>query len=208
MIKNVIFDLGNVLLDIDMERTWQAFRDLLGNKFDKTYQKSKENNLHIRIETGKISEADFFDFFQSAVTPTLSIEQVEHAWNQVLMDFPRHRLDILEELSKKYKVYLLSNTNAIHIRYVKKMLLEKHGVKNFEGYFTKAWYSHDIGYHKPDPAIYHHVLNEGGLLARETVFIDDNKDNITSAINVGIQGIWHPHEQMDIKDLLVREGLI
>ncbi len=209
MIKNVILDLGNVLIDINMQLTWQALRDLLGeNQFEKLYKKSEKENIHVRLESGKMSETEFFDFFKSDNPNPPEDVAIEHAWNQVLQDFPRHRLDILEKLGKKYNLYLLSNTNSVHIRYVKKKLLEEHGVTDFESYFKVAWYSHDVGYHKPDPAIYHHILNEGGLRASETVFIDDNKDNIISAIGVGIQGIWHPHDKMDIAELLEREGLL
>ncbi|KAF2079229.1 HAD family hydrolase [Flavobacterium sharifuzzamanii] len=183
MINAIIFDFGDIFINLDKPATISGLQKLgmkeWNNEFDQ---------LNLSFEVGAISPEDFVGGFQKQL-PNASKEDILKAWNAVLADFPFYRLEFLQELSKKYRLFLLSNTDSIHINTFE----EKSGVsfyKDFYACFEKVYFSFDIGMRKPDPKIYQFVLNENNLIAENTLFVDDKTENTDSAATLGIK-VWN-----------------
>ncbi len=182
MIKNIIFDFGDVFINLDKE---VIFRELA------KYGGSPELSpvlvtLNESYEVGEINSADFIEELVK-VYPKASPSEIKHIWNSMLLDFPDYRLDFLEDLASKnkYRLFLLSNTNALHIPYFTKKIGEKK-FNRFKNSFEKFYLSHEIRLRKPNREIYEFVLSENGLKAEETYFIDDTKENTDAAEKLGI----------------------
>ena len=185
-IKNIIFDLGGVLLNIDYLLTAKAFKGLGIAEFEELYSQFTANELFEKFETGMISEEAFYHSLHQYRTPPLSPQEIEIAWNAMLLDFRKETLDFLTRLKNKYKLYLLSNTNIIHLRGMERILLSQTGLPSLQGYFIKSYYSHLINRRKPYPDTYKFVLNDGNMKAEETLFIDDSIHNIEGAREAGL----------------------
>ena len=188
-VKNIIFDLGGVLLNIDFNKTQNAFAELGVTNFIDLYTQFHSTPLFVDYETGKISDEKFIEGIRSSAGIPLSDEDVTTAWNALLLDFPIERLQFLEKLKSKYRLFLLSNTNALHHVVFQKTVLELSG-KAFDDYFEKAYYSHSMGMRKPGVEIYEWVLKQNNLLAQETLFIDDTYANIEGAKKTGLHTIF------------------
>ena len=186
-IKNLLFDLGGVLLNIDYHKTADAFKKLGVTKFDELYSQAGANDLFEALETGKITEADFYATLQQYCNPNTSKEQIEAAWNSMLLNFRIKSLDWLKSLKGQYDIFLLSNTNSIHLKAFNKIFKEEVNQLSLDDYFIKAYYSHNIQMRKPYTETYHFVLNDAGLKAEETLFIDDSINNIEGAKLAGLQ---------------------
>jgi len=194
-IKNIIFDLGGVLLDIDYHKTAKAFTDLGVQQFDDLYSQANANDLFEALETGTISEDDFYKSLHSYCHPVTTRFQMQSAWNAILLNFRVESLSVLEELKKKYNLYLLSNTNQIHHTAFNQILLEQTGKPSLDGYFIKSYYSHLINKRKPYATTYEWVVQDANILAAETLFIDDSINNIIGATEAGLQThCLLPHE--------------
>lgn len=189
-IKNILFDLGGVLLNIDYEKTSKAFRDLGVENFDEMYSQLTADPMFRDLEMGRISEDIFYDAMKKAAEDDkLSDEQIREAWCAMLLDFREESLDYLEKLSSKYRLFLLSNTNIIHLQAFGELYGNNRQNSRFESLFEKAYYSHQIGYRKPNADIFEFVLRENNLEPAETLFIDDSSPNIETAAALGIQTI-------------------
>lgn len=185
-VEAIIFDLGGVILDIDYQRTVDAFKSLGYGDFDAQYGKMKQSGLFDALETGSIEPAEFRAAVRQAI-PDASDRQIDDAWNAIILDFPEGRLDYILSLKERMPVFLLSNTNAIHVRSFYGLLKERFGQSTLEPYFHQLYLSHEVGMRKPNPRIFEHVLNEQGLKANTTLFIDDSPQHIESAQTLGIQ---------------------
>jgi putative hydrolase of the HAD superfamily len=188
-IKNIIFDLGGVLLNIDYQRTNQAFIDLGVQNFSELYSQFHANALFENLETGRVSEKDFVSRLKEHIPGRVTDAQVIAAWNAMLLDYPLARLQLLQQLRLHYNLYLLSNTNAIHLREVNAILERSRGIPSLAAFFDKSYYSHLMGCRKPEKEAYEMILNENGLHPEETLFIDDTLPNIEAARELGIQVI-------------------
>jgi glucose-1-phosphatase len=184
--KNLIFDLGGVLLNLDMLRTEQAFFELGITKFPDLFAILHDYEIFLKLETGHIEPGVFVETLRQQAHPGVQPQQVIDAWNALLMDFREGSLDFLEKASAKYKVFLLSNTNAIHEDFFKQQYTITRSGKQMDDLFTKAYYSHKMGLRKPEKEIFDFVLNDSKLLPEETIFIDDNLSNVTTAKSMGI----------------------
>jgi len=201
-IKNIIFDLGGVLLDIDTGKTNAAF-DKLGLKdFKNNYSLHKADTLFDDLETGKVSETAFYEGIRSISESPLTDTEIKNAWNALLLDFRTESLNCLEAISGKYRLYLLSNTNHIHHTAFSRQFTAQTGKQNFDDYFTRSYYSHQVGLRKPGREIYDFVLNDAGIVAAETLFIDDLLKNIEGAAAVGmLTHHLHPNERIELLGL-------
>ncbi len=199
-IKNLLFDLGGVLLNIDYNKTADAFKKLGIHQFDEMYSQAGANNLFESLETGKISEEDFYKSIYQYCHPSTTQHQLETAWNAILLNFRIGSLNYLEQLPGKYNVYLLSNTNSIHSVAFHKMFNKETGKLNLDDYFIKAYYSHHIQMRKPYKETYHFVLNDAGINANETLFIDDSSINIEGAKEAGLE-VYHLLADQRIEDI-------
>lgn len=200
-IKNFIFDLGGVIIDIDPMLTYAAFAEMIGK--DHTYTINEFNRLQIfqRFEMGDLEEDAFKQYIRENTNINCSDEDLYCAWNKLLLDIPAERIDVLKKINAKYRSFLLSNTNSIHIPAVEKILHESCGVASLEELFEKVYYSYKIKKLKPSEEIYKFVLAENNLEAEETVFIDDNLANIEAAARLGIKTI-HIQAPLTILDHL------
>ncbi len=186
-IKNIIFDLGGVLLNINYKKTADAFKQLSFANFDAMYNQFAADQLFEKLETGKVSTKDFFTVLQKVADKPVSEEQIIEAWCAMLLDFRAESFVALRTLSKKYKLYLLSNTNCIHMDAFHQIFENQFGGGFLNDHFTKAYYSHQIGLRKPGSEIYEFVLQDAGIKAQETLFIDDSWNNLAAAKGLGIK---------------------
>ncbi len=186
-IQNIIFDLGGVLLDIDYNKSAEAFKALGVENIDEMYSQHHASELFKRLETGRISEVDFHATIKKYIPVAVTNEQIDHAWNAMILDFRTESLAVLENLSKKNKLFLLSNTNSIHLEKFREVFTRDTGKPLLDVYFSKCWYSNLIGLRKPDREAYKFVLNDANLNPYETFFIDDTQENIDTAVNMGIK---------------------
>lgn len=197
MLKNLIFDLGDVIIPIDMGAPIRNFAELAGLPIDDVTALWKQHNLWHQFETGMVDDAAFRQHVRHLLrqnnrpaTEEWTDEIIDTAWNTILLDLPTERVDRILELkeSGKYRLFLLSNTNAIHIRQVNQMLAAL-GRPSLNELFEQLFLSHEVGMAKPSPEIYQHVLEAVGIVAEETAFYDDNAANIEAASALGIQAV-------------------
>jgi putative hydrolase of the HAD superfamily len=192
-IKNIIFDFGNVLLDIDMERAAREIQGLMGAGYAAARARLARDKVFELYEVGGLTTPDFVDSIRFASDPPLTVEQVIGAWNGIFIGMPAERFDMLLRLRERYQVFLLSNINDLHERWINAYMEREHGIHDFERrYFDAVYYSHLIRLRKPDREIYEYVLADAELVPEETIFFDDLEVNIAGARLVGIQGILHP----------------
>ena len=184
-IKAIIFDLGAVILNINYQNTINAFSKLGVKNASTFYSKKAQDNLFNQIETGDITAEKFLTELQKE-TNNASLNQVSEAWNAMLLDLPENRLTLIQCLKKKYSIYLLSNTNTIHIDAFKKKLGKVKWIK-FYNLFDKMYLSHEVGLRKPNAAIFEYILKEQNLQAHEVFFIDDSSEHIEGANKLGIK---------------------
>ncbi len=187
--KAVIFDFGNVIINIDIPRTFQAFATLTGKRQAVIEKLVSENQLFRRYETGQFTDIEFREIVRQTVGFPLSDTEVDRAWNSLLLDIPQRRIDLLKEIRRKYPIYLLSNTNNIHIEASNSYLKKAFGYRHLDELFDQLFLSYEIGMWKPDTEIYQYVLDEINLKPHEVLFLDDNPHNIQSASALGMQTI-------------------
>ena len=195
-IKSIIFDLGAVLLNISYQKTIVEF-DKLGIKNSSTfYSKKKQTNIFNLLETGKITKSDFITEIQKHCNPVTERE-ILYAWNAMILDLPVHRLQLLKKLKEQFNIYLLSNTNAIHISEFENKLGEEQ-YNEFYQLFDKIYYSHEIGHRKPNAEAFQIIIDENNLIPDEVLFIDDSSQHIEGAKKLGIK----THHLLDEEDVI------
>lgn len=188
-INAIIFDFGGVIFDIDFLKLNIAFSKLGVQNFEAMYSQKKASPLFQSLEEGKISPEEFYLQFRKESNSNLTAEEIKTAWNSILVSFRKEALETLRKTRSKYKLYLLSNTNKIHLQAFNKIYNEQVGEGSLEDYFDKVYFSHEIGSRKPGKEPYEIVLRENDLIASETLFIDDSIQNIQPARQLGIQTI-------------------
>ena len=184
-IDNIIFDLGNVILNIDYQNTIDAFKKIGVPNASSFYSKSSQLNIFNQLETGHISKQNFILEIQKIV-PKASASQIINAWNAILQDLPNERLEILKNIKDKFSIFLLSNTNSIHIEKIIDILGEKK-YEEFYNLFEKVYYSHEVKLRKPNSDIFKLVIKENCLSIKNTLFIDDSIQHIESAKKIGLK---------------------
>lgn len=183
-IKNIIFDFGDIFINLDKVG---AIKSAL-KTFELSELTPKMIQVNMDYETGLITTDTFIKFYTNAY-PNVSKTKIIESWNCMLLDFPLHRLDFIKQVSKKYRCFLLSNTNELHIDWIKNDWgMELY--KEFKNCFEQFYLSHEINMRKPDANIYEFVLSENNLIASETLFIDDTKENTDASTTLGIHS-WN-----------------
>jgi putative hydrolase of the HAD superfamily len=192
-INAIIFDLGGVIVDLAVDKTVKAFADLSGMAPEQIQRAYVKNPGFFAYERGLISDAEFRLMLRELFSIQVTDAQLDEGWNAMLVDLPAKKLQWLLNLKNKIQVYALSNTNSIHITHVNEMMLKG---EPLDTYFHRCYYSHQVNMRKPDLEIYEHVLSHAGLIPNETLFLDDNPDNIKAAKALGIQAVQveHPDE--------------
>lgn len=185
MINTIIFDFGDIFINLDKEAPIIEFKKLGLTEWNYELQ-----GLNINFETGKISELQFIEGFQKYI-PHASIEEIRHAWNSIIPDsaIPLYRLEFLQKLSTKYRLFLLSNTDAMHIdKFQHKAGMSFYG--DFYQCFEKIYFSFELGLRKPDAEIFNYVIQKHNLSPKRTLFVDDKKENTDAAASAGLQ-VWN-----------------
>ncbi|PIB23685.1 haloacid dehalogenase [Maribacter sp. 4U21] len=199
MIKNIIFDFGDIFINLDKPAIFKHMA-----LFGFTELTPELDTLAKDYEMGLMS-SDSYVTALNEIFPQADKERIVSAWNSIILDFPEHRLDFIEKLKKQntYRLFLLSNTNDLHITYVKETMgLDRYN--RFKNCFEEFYLSHEIHMRKPNADIYEYVLTQNGLRPTETLFIDDTKENTDSASLLGIK-VWNLSVgQEDITELTKR----
>ena len=185
MIKNIIIDLGGVIINIDYNRTIDAFRQLNVANIEELYSQAKQSSLFDDFETGKKTAAEFREAFNLPI----SDEVFDKAWNAMLLDFPRERLDFIKELKTQFQLALFSNINEIHLVEVNRILKHEHGIDSLNDYFHKIYYSHLFQKRKPDVESFEALLKENNMRPEETLFLDDSPQHVEGARKAGVHAV-------------------
>lgn len=186
-IKNIIFDLGGVIINLSVEKTHQAFASLSGFTLQEVKDVVHQSAFFHEYEKGLISDAEFRNHLRESLQLNVDDSELDHAWNAMLLDIPIERIHLLERLKGQFNLYLLSNTNNIHLQSFNAQVSHLTGFPSLDQYFNNAYYSHLIKMKKPDVEIYEYVLQNNNLLPQETIFLDDNVDNLAGANKAGIR---------------------
>ncbi len=186
-IDAIIFDLGGVLINLDYQLTEDAFVNLGCTNFKELYSQLNQTDLFDRFETGKISLFHFVNRLLDQLPRGTNANQVVHAWDAMILDFPKDRMERLQEIGKQKRIFLLSNTNELHVMAVRSSLKKSVGHDNLESYFEKTYFSNEMGLRKPNAECFQTIIDENKLDPARTLFIDDSPQHIEGAKLVGLQ---------------------
>ena len=189
-IKNIIFDLGGVILNLDNKRTEDAFTSLGVKDFRSYFGHGHASDFFREYEVGRISDRQFIDSIRELTGISVSDEAIVSGWNALLLDFPPERIQLLKQLRRNYRLFLFSNTNALHMASFQKTYADTFGGGSLEDHFEKNYYSHLLGMRKPDKESFEYILRENRLDPGETMFVDDAIINVEGAEQVGLKGLF------------------
>jgi len=200
-IKNIIFDFGGVLFDIDYKLTERALSELLQRPFSFKGVPGLSRTLN-QYETGKINTETFIWNIQKLCGDEVQGRDVMNAWNIMLLSIPKRRLDFLVQLKVNYKVFLLSNINEMHAAFADNYIKKNHGMENWQTQcFDKVYYSHIIHNRKPNKSIYNYVIEDADIVPAQSIFIDDLPKNVKVAKLSGLNAVQHNPEDEIIDKL-------
>ncbi len=185
-IKNVVFDLGGVLINLDFDNCLNAFRKAGFQDIEKQVCQFKGKGFFSLFELGEISPEEFRSAIRKEASESLTDRKIDDMWNLMLLDIPREKLDLLLELREHYMVYLLSNTNRIHWEYACEQMFSYRGFR-VNDFFEDTFLSFEMHKAKPEKNIYEQMMKEENILPEETFFIDDSEANCQAAMSLGIQ---------------------
>lgn len=200
-IKNIIFDLGMVIINLDQKATENAFKNIMGDVHDEVMLQLKNEAFFEAYETGKISTEEFVNRIGKSIGGPAIDEKIMNAWNAMLLDIPNKRFEILLWAKANFRTFCLSNTNELHVNFIYKLLQKTKKVNNLDPYFEKVYLSHEMGLRKPDVVCFEKVINDNHLNPSETVFIDDTAGHLEGAKKAGLKTF---HLSQD----LMLEGII
>ena len=188
-IKNIIFDIGGVIINLDTTATIKAFVDMGINDFATIYSQLSQTNLFDQFDKGLITENYFFNSIKNQFDLKKPLHDLEKAWNAMLLDFPKQRLDSLKKYKESHRTFLLSNTNETHIREFHRTLHQNYGMRDLDQFFEKVYFSCRVNMRKPDKEIFELVLKQNQLDPAETLFIDDTIHHVEGAKRVGLHAV-------------------
>ncbi len=205
-IKNIIFDFGGVVLDIDPQLTVDEFVKLGFNDFERLMTPEFTEEIIGKFERGILTPELFRVKLKEFLEIDVTDQQLDDAWNSLLYDIPRERIEVIEKVKNNYNTYLLSNSNEIHYDLFVRDLQLRFGYNEFDELFHKAYFSFDLHLLKPNPEIYEFVINQHGLVPEETLFIDDKEENIAAAKKLGLR-TYQLDKPERIRDIFI-EGIL
>ena len=196
-VKNIIFDLGGVILNIDYHLTVNQFKAMGIENFDELFTQAQQSHIFDDFETGSLNEEEFVLRLQEQFKLKKEGQMIIDAWNSMLLDFPKGRKETLESFAKQYNIVLLSNTNETHVKAFKKIINETYGDYWFPEVFLNVYYSNEIGMRKPNSDAFEFVLAENNFDPADTLFIDDSIQHIEGAQKLGIQTLHLVEQQIE-----------
>lgn len=188
-IHNIIFDLGGVLLNISPRNTIEAFGQLGMEQLIGDRGLTYEHEIFYLMEQGKVTPEEFRNGVRKLIPTQVTDEQINQAWNAMLMDFPEIRVKLLQRLANEFNLYLFSNTNAIHVERYFDIFRKAHGFE-VASLFKQVFHSNEVGYRKPSEESFREIIRLAGINPQESLFIDDSIHNVEGAIACGLQGYW------------------
>ena len=193
-IKNIIFDLGGVIINLSTQTTVEQFAELGGITQEEVNLRMMQSKEFHDYEKGLITDSRFRELVKDMLGVRTSDAEIDRCWNAMLLDIPIERIQLLERLKIRYRIFLLSNTNEIHLNCFSEIVNQMTGKTSLDLYFEKAYYSHRMKMRKPDGEIYDFVLAENKLNPTQTIFLDDNLANLKGAEQCGIKTfhVQHP----------------
>ncbi len=195
-IANILFDFGNVIIDIDSPGAFDRIAAFRSPELDEETYRKNVISLAEKLEVDDISTGTFVDGILSLATSGLEAKDVIDAWNSMLVGIPRYRLSMLESLKPNFNLMMLSNTNQLHIDWAHEHLESIHGILDFESrFFHDVYYSHEIKARKPEPEAFLHVAEHSMITPEKTLFIDDVQEYLDSAAKLGFQTMLSPPEE-------------
>jgi len=195
-IQNIIFDLGGVIIDLDTEKTFRAFQEIIPPL--NRPKKVEEVELFLQYEKGLISSREFRDGIRKlANNESIADKAIDDIWNSMLLQIPKPRLELMNRLALKYRLFVLSNTNEIHVTAFNEIVRKTSGRPTIDHFFEKVYYSHELNLRKPEQEIYEYVIADGQLVPERTLFVDDKEENILAARKVSLQ-TFHVTKHQDI----------
>ncbi len=206
-IKNIIFDFGGVIINLDMETPLQLLSLHTKLNVNNVWKELRKAQVFDLYETGILDDEEFRNSIRNFSNNDIDNELIDQIWNSMLLNIPPERIEILKKVRNHYKSFLLSNSNSIHYKYYLNQLNLRYGYSNFDELFDKAYFSFNIKKLKPAADIFQHVLIEQSIKAEETLFIDDSLVNIEAAKKIGLQVI-HISENLNINDLFDENGVL
>jgi len=206
-IKNIIFDFGGVILDIDPQLTINEFSRLGFSDLDKLNTPEFTEEILGKFERGILTPEVFRNKLRSFLNIEITDQEIDDAWNALLFDIPGIRIDIIEQVKNNYEIFLLSNSNEIHYDLFVRDLQLRFGYNEFDELFDKAYFSFDLHLLKPNPEIFEFIINQHDLDLSTTLFIDDNINNIEAARKLGIK-TYHITKPERIRDIFVDGKII
>ena len=188
-VKNIIFDLGGVILNLDFAAAEKAFTEIGFEDFKDVFAGGHVTSFIKDYEVGRIDDDQFVREIRNLAKKQNDDQLAIAAWNAMLVDFPIERIAFLKELKKKYRLFLFSNTNSIHLQSFRKTFSENFDEGIFDELFEKTYYSHEIKLRKPTKEAFEYVVRDAGLNAAETLFVDDMLVNVEGAREAGLQAV-------------------
>lgn len=190
-VKNIIFDLGGVILNLDNKRTEEAFARLGVKNMRQYFGLGHADSFFKDYEVGKIADPQFIDSIRTmGGLERVTDQEIIDGWNALLLDFPPERIELLKQLGKSYRIFLFSNTNSLHLAALRNIYTQAFGSGSLDEHFEKTYYSHLLGMRKPEKESYEYILRENGLEGRETLFVDDAIVNVEGAEHAGLKGLY------------------
>lgn len=189
-IKNIIFDLGGVILNLDNQLTEDAFIALGTRPLKEYFGHGHAASFFKEYEVGAISDREFVDNIRSLTGIDAPDEEIIRAWNALLLDFPPERIQLLKELRKNYRLFLFSNTNALHLAHLQQIYRNTFSEGELDDHFERAYYSHTLKMRKPEVEPFQYILKENQLKGEETLFVDDALINVEGAERAGLKGLF------------------
>ena len=189
-IKNIIFDLGGVILNLDNRKTEDAFVALGVKNFREYFGHGFAAAFFKDYEVGHITDRQFIDSVRQLTGLAVPDQAIIDSWNALLLDFPAERVQLLKDLRKTYRIFLFSNTNALHLTALQQIWTNTFGGGSLDEHFEKTYYSHLLGMRKPDREPFEFILKENNLKGGETLFVDDAIVNVEGAEQAGLKGLF------------------
>jgi HAD superfamily hydrolase (TIGR01509 family) len=189
-IQNIIFDLGGVIINLDNKLTEKAFVDLGAKDFRNYFGHGFAASFFSDYEVGKISDRQFLSDLKKMIELDVPDQVIIDAWDALLLNFPPERIHLLDRLKKKYRLFLFSNTNALHLKKVQSIYRNEFGAGSLEDHFERTYYSHLIHLRKPDAASFEYIIHENKLEPSATMFVDDAQVNVDGASATGLRGFY------------------
>jgi putative hydrolase of the HAD superfamily len=200
-VDTIIFDLGMVIINLDMEATFNAFKSIFGDDYEHVMKTLNDERFFNAYETGRITTNEFTSTLAIKSKGNANQKDIADAWNAMLLDIPPIRFDILKWAKENYNTYCLSNTNELHIDWINAMLQREFQIDNLDSYFHKVYLSHEMHQRKPDAEIFETLVNNHDLEPSKTIFIDDTAGHLLGANEVGLK-TYHLTGKEKIEDLI------